>query len=105
MFRTINRLRKASDAKKQRVILILSFGITGLIAVIWAVSLFMRLENGDLSSAFSLKDNPKLDASKEAVSNSWSQFLEGIDRVSRSFEDAASSTPPSPAGQDAGMPE
>lgn len=83
MFQYLEKLRRKPEAERRKTVLLISLGVTLIIALVWAVTLSFRLKGAD----FSIEDQNKSKTSNETPSlkETFSGFMDQVgDIINRS---------------------
>jgi len=87
MFDYIDKLRKKPEPERKKSIILISLGITLVIAIIWGIAFGMRIS----STSFAFNTD-KIKSDVPSLVDTFSNFFNQINSITSSISDIASST-------------
>ncbi len=77
MFDYIDKLRKKSDAEKNRFVLIVSISVVTILFILWGVSLAVKISHGDFMNSESSSTN----SDAPTLKDTWKGFVEQMNDI------------------------
>ncbi len=90
MFTFIAKMRSKSEGEKRKFAIIFSMGVTLVIALLWLVSLIMRINAGGFTWTSSNEGADRLEKSTASIKESWGAFMESVGKLTG--DDAVATT-------------
>jgi hypothetical protein len=78
MFTFIAKMRNKPEGEKRKFAIIVSLSITAVIALLWLVSLIMRINAGGFTWGVSDAGSSRIEKSVAGIGESWDAFMKGL---------------------------